>query len=111
MTLQTCDYHEKSKLVFGIPVFQFSKPNGIFGSNGKGIQQQIVVQLTSFQKCVCEKENYQYKKDEVYYSSCSYLINRDTLEVSVNGEMFEKVSFEKCLIEGFIPLDGDENNI
>jgi hypothetical protein len=85
MTLKTCDYHEKPKLVYGIPNFQFTKPNGTFGNKKEGTEQQIVVHLTSFTKCVCSKENYQYRLNEVYYTGFSYLINRDTLEISVQG--------------------------
>jgi hypothetical protein len=111
MTLQTCDHHAKPKLVYGIPNFQFTKPNGTFGNKKEGTEQQIVVHLTSFQKCVCSKENYKYRLNEIHYSRGSHLINRETLEVSVNGSLFEKVSFENCLNEKYVALEGSQHII
>ena len=97
MTLQTCSYHTKPELVYGIPEFQFKKfCVSTFGIKKQGTEQQVVVHLRTFHRGVNEKENYQYKAGEVFFSQTTMLINRDTLEVSVNGSEFEKVSFEKC---------------
>ncbi len=111
MTLQTCDFHEKPKLVYGTPEFQFTKPNGTFAIKKEGTEQQIVVHLISFQKCVCSKENYQYRENEVYFSKMSRLINRDTLEISISGSQFLKVSIENCLNEKHVTLEGSQHSI
>lgn len=90
MTLQTCDYHPKPELVYGNIEYNTSKPNGTFGKIIEGTKQQLIVYITHFEMCVCDRTNYMYSKGEMYYSKSSRQINIDTLEVSINGGEYEK---------------------
>lgn len=96
--------HQKPKLVYGIPEFLASKsPNDN--------KQKMLCYMLSWEKCINEKQNYMYQAGEHYLSRSAIPIQRDSLEVSINGSQFEQISFENCLNDKSHFLVGSQHRL
>ena len=81
MTLQTAANQPTPKEVFGIPTM-----------TNKG-----TFYMEQFKKCICSKTNSFHKEGEIFLSRSSYLINKNTLKISINDGDFEEFEFENYI--------------